>query len=518
MNSLTPPCRLALALAFVGACPGDPATTSDTDTSSSTGTTMPADSTGTNSDSTATTAEPPSTSAEPTSQGTSTPTTTGTTDDTTTTSGPEEAGLWLVQLVSDASASAHSIVITEQGDVVVAGAFAGTLEIGDVSLTSAGALDLFVARWTAAGELLWASRFGGPGGEHEASITVGEGGDLLLAAEFSDTLEVPGLSPLVSQGMTDIFLLQLHGDGTPSSIRGFGGEGQELEPRAVVDADGSIFLAASFEGFIDVGGGPLAATDAHDLLLAKLDFEGGHLWSQVFANSADISAHDLALGEDGDVAVTGWFANAIDFGGGVFEDGGAYVVVVDGDTGVHRWSQQLGSGNSGGCGARFAADGGLAVTGWFQNAIDFGSGPIAANDEHADHFAARFGPDGELAWGGAHGGPNVDSGCALGAGPDGGWVLGGTFNQQIDLGGGPLTTETAPCAFLAGLDGDGGHRWSMPLCAASGGQVHRLATYPEGHVAFIAGFAGPVELFGQPLDAAKPYEVVAHVPAPLLAP
>jgi hypothetical protein len=44
------------------------------------------------------------------------------------------------------------------------------------------------------------------------------------------------------------------------------------------------------------------------------------------------------------------------------------------------------------------------------------------------------------------------------------------------LGGGPLTP--GPCGFLGSLDSDGGHRWSLPLCATSGGRVDRRAATP----------------------------------------
>ncbi|PCC70700.1 hypothetical protein SAMN02745121_05415 [Nannocystis exedens] len=513
MNSLARPCSFALALALVSACPGDPATTSDGDPASSTGATA-ADSTTTGGGGAATTVAEPTATAEPT---TSSATTT-TTGDTTTTSGPEEAGLWLVPLVSPEGASAHSVDIAEQGDVVVAGVFGGTLELGGEVLTSAGGLDLFVARWTAAGELLWARRFGGPGDEHETSVSVGSDDRLLLVAEFSDTLELPGLAPLVSLGLSDILVLQLTADGAPEWARGFGGPGLELAPRAVVDGAGDIILSAAFEATIDLGGGPLAAADARDLLLAKLDASGFHLWSKAFGNFADAAAHDLSVADDGDIAVAGWFANAIDLGGGPFLDGGAYLAVFDGDSGEHRWSKQLGSGNSAGCGARFAADGGVLLSGWFQGSIDFGTGPALATDEDADYFAARYTADGDLAWAGAHGGPKVDSGCGVAVGPGPGWVLGGTFSQQIEFGGELLTKKTAPCAFLASLDDHGDHRWSLPLCAGGGGGVDRIAAYPEGHVVFLARFAGPVDLFGQSLDAPAPYGLVAHVPAHLLEP
>ncbi|MFZ6182458.1 hypothetical protein [Nannocystis pusilla] len=512
MNSPARSCSFALVLALVSACPGEPATTSEGETSSSTGAPT-AGSTVTSDGATATTAGETTATAEPTTASTSSAST-----DATTSGGPEEAGLWMVPLAGTGPVSGHSVVVTDEGDVVVAGVFGGMTPLDGEILTSAGGLDLFVARWTAAGELLWARRFGGPGDEHEATVTAGSDGRVLLVAEFSDALELPGLPPLVSLGLSDILVLQLDAGGEPEWARSFGGPGLELEPRAVLDDAGDILLSAAFESIIDLGGGPLVAADAHDLLLAKLDANGFHVWSKTFGNLADVGAHDLTVSEDGDVAVAGWFANSIDLGGGPFLDGGAYLAVFDGDSGEHRWSKQLGSGNSAGCGVRFAADGGLLLSGWFQGSIDFGTGPLLATDADADYFAAQYDEGGELAWAGVHGGPGVDSGCGVAAGPDGSWVLGGTFNRQIEFGGELLTKKTAPCAFLASLDDGGAHRWSMPVCAAAGGGVDRVATYPEGHVVLLAHFAGPVSLFHHRFDAPEPYGLVARVPVDLLGP
>jgi len=503
MNSLIRPALLAFVVPLA-ACPGDPQTPDDTDTLATTST-----STGSSTDATPTS----TTTAEPTTD----PTTTAASTSTTTTSGPEEAELWIVQLTSAQHADTNSIVVTELGDVVVAGMFAGQLDIAGQTLTSHGAIDLFVARFTAGGDLVWLHGFGGADQEHEATISVGSDGRVLLSGEFSGSLDVPGLPPLVSHGATDILLLELAADGTPQWARGYGGPGVELEPRATFDPAGDIILSSGFEAIVDLGGGPLASADARDLLLARLDPAGEHVWSRSFANGADMAGHDLDVSQAGDIAITGWFGNDVDFGGGPFADGGGYVAVFAGDDGAHLWSRQIGGpGNHGGCGVRFADDGGLLLTGWFQNTIDLGGGPLAAVDQHADYFAVRYAEDGAFVWGGGHGGTNVDTGCGVGAGPGDSWVLGGTFNQQIDFGGGLLTRETAPCAWLAGLEDDGGHRWSLPLCAMSGGRVTRLATHLAGQVAFGAQFAGPVELFGQSFDAEQPYGLIVHVPPALL--
>lgn len=514
MTSLTRPRPVVFALALA-ACPGGPATPGDTDPTGSTSATTSSTSS-TSSGSTTDTPDPTTTTtAGPT---TSTAPTTSTTTSDATTADPAEAALWIRPLFATGDVSAHSVALTDTGDVLVAGAFAGELDLATQTLTSAGGLDLFLARFSAGGELLWAHAIGGVGNEHEATVRAADDGRILLVGEFTDTVALPGLTPIVSLGATDILLAQLTADGHPAWIRGLGGPGVEMEPRVEFDPAGDILLSSIFEATVDLGGEPLVAVGARDLLVARLDPDGQHLWSTSFPGPGDISNHDLAVAASGDLAITGWSGHDIEFGGDLVT-GGVYLVVLDGDTGAHRWSRGFGDGgNNGGCGVRFADDGGLLLTGWFQDTIDFGAGPLTAVD-HSDHFVARHDDAGALVWASGHGGLSVDSGCALGRGAHGDWIVGGNFTDQIDLGGGPLGQDVGACGFLASLaDQDGAHRWSMQLCGASGGRVDRLVTYPEGHVVFVAQMAGPTQLFGQSFDAPKPYTLVAHVPIDLLEP
>ncbi len=97
------------------------------------------------------------------------------------------------------------------GFVTVAGTFSGTIALnGDVSLTSSGGTDGFVAQWSSAGALTRAARFGGPGNDNPLALA-GSGDAPLLAAQVgpgTDTL--PGGNTIaVAKPSGDVVLAAL---------------------------------------------------------------------------------------------------------------------------------------------------------------------------------------------------------------------------------------------------------------------------------------------------------------------
>src|SRR4051812_8436234 len=67
--------------------------------------------------------------------------------------------------------SAFAVAVDSHGDSVVAGLFSGTADFqpgsGVTNLTSVGQSDVFVAKYSPAGKLLWAKQFGGGAGKFD---------------------------------------------------------------------------------------------------------------------------------------------------------------------------------------------------------------------------------------------------------------------------------------------------------------------------------------------------------------
>jgi hypothetical protein len=78
-------------------------------------------------------------------------------------------------------ATASSVAVDKFGSVYIAGSFGGTLDFdpgpGTYTLSSAGASDMFVAKFSKEGDLLWARRFGGLRGDGAGDVAVDQDGN-----------------------------------------------------------------------------------------------------------------------------------------------------------------------------------------------------------------------------------------------------------------------------------------------------------------------------------------------------
>jgi hypothetical protein len=83
-----------------------------------------------------------------------------------------------------------------------------------------------------------------------------------------------------------------------------------------MDADGSVLATGLFSGAIDFGGGPLVSAGLTDIFVAKLDRTGVHLWSQAFGDASNQNGNGITVDSMGNVLVAGYFEGEVDFGGG----------------------------------------------------------------------------------------------------------------------------------------------------------------------------------------------------------
>lgn len=114
-------------------------------------------------------------------------------------------------------------------------------------------------------------------------------------------------------------------------------------PRGIaVDENGDVFVAGSFQGTLDFGGGPLTSDGTWNGFLSKLaGRDGGHLWSVRLGGSIDSylgsSLGPLAALPGGDVAVAGEMYGTGDFGTTRISCGGLLVARCSGADGQPRW-------------------------------------------------------------------------------------------------------------------------------------------------------------------------------------
>src|SRR5262249_49937472 len=143
------------------------------------------------------------------------------------------------------------------------------------------------------GNYVRAASFGGPKGDWATSVAVAPDGDVVVAGWFMDTIDLGG-GPFES-AYWDGFLARFGADGTHRWSKQLGGSGNDGPSRLAIDSAGNVLLTGIYDGTADFGGGPLAFSGLSDVFLAKYSKEGTHRWSKGFGQSGWNSGNGVAV-------------------------------------------------------------------------------------------------------------------------------------------------------------------------------------------------------------------------------
>jgi hypothetical protein len=221
---------------------------------------------------------------------------------------------------------------TVNENIVLTGQFSGTIDFGGGPLTSPGTpLSTFVVKLSPSGGYIWAKSFGNSTSDTFGnSIAADSIGDVYVTGQFQNTLDLGGGHVVSSIGAGDIFLFKYLGtNGTCLWSKSFGGSTNDAGQGVAIDANDSDSVIATgyFNGTVDFGGGPLTSS-ADDIFVAKYSSSGAHRWSKRFGYALGQYGNAVATNGIGDLAVTGYFTGAVDFGGGPFTSNGSFDIFV----------------------------------------------------------------------------------------------------------------------------------------------------------------------------------------------
>ena len=133
------------------------------------------------------------------------------------------------------------------------GEFQGTSQFGSVRLDSAGARpDVFIAKLDRLGRVRWAKRFGDGDREIGRGIDADSKGRVYFSGEFQGTLQL-GSTTLTSAGSDDMFPAKATSAGRVLWAISMGGAGDETGPEVETDPDGNSYLTATFSGTARAG-------------------------------------------------------------------------------------------------------------------------------------------------------------------------------------------------------------------------------------------------------------------------
>ncbi len=312
----------------------------------------------------------------------------------------------------------------DENNVYACGWFKETVDFlpGDEEwlLTSNGQFNAFLAKYSPAGDLLWAFSLGGTYRDYMQAITVDTDGNIIVSGFFTNTVDFDpgaGVAELITNdGITswDAFVAKYDSDGNYIWARQFAGDGLQEVVSVSVNSDGDLIAGEYFSGTIDCdpGAGELifengSLTDWQGFIM-KLNSEGALVWGKSIGGPANDQVWGIGLDESDNVYATGGFALTVDFdpGAGVFEMttplGWADVFILKLNTnGDFIWSKAFEGGQSASAYAISVSEELIYITGYATGACDFDPGEgVVELDDHlgTDIFIAVLDTDGQYQW------------------------------------------------------------------------------------------------------------------------
>jgi hypothetical protein len=345
----------------------------------------------------------------------------------------------------------------------------------------------------------WSKIHGDASAQYGLAVTHDPTGNVIIAGAFSGSLTF-GVNTITSAGASDIFVAKFAPDGAPMWAKSFG-DGKDQSARGIAaDAQGNVVVVGQFSGKVDFGGGALTSFPGNfdDAYIVKLGPQGNHIWSKNFGDINSQVPHGVAVGPTGDIAMVGDFQTNMTIGAISLNSAGdidAFVVVFD-SAGTAKWAQAFGDVAAQSAQAvAFDAGGSVLLTGDTVGAIDFGQGaqPLAGTQ---NAWAAKLSAAGSITWGKLYGASKA-SGEGIGADATGNVFLAGDHVGKIDFGGGALdNTNGGPNVYVAKLDPQGKEIWSHTYGDSQSQHAKGLSVDGKGHAVVAGTFSGAID-FGK---------------------
>ncbi len=364
---------------------------------------------------------------------------------------------WVKQAGGTGNEVCAGITTAPNGDSYVTGWFTGTAKFGDSTIVSYGSYDMFVARYSASGSLLWVKSGGGISDDYGNRVSLTRKGGVLVSGSFRDTISISG-TQLISSGNRDVLLCQYDSTGQLTWAQSAGGAGEDRGYGVAQHANGEVYLTGLFTGKAKFDTITLNGTALLSTYVAKLSEQGAFIWVKPGGGGANDFARGLGLKLDngGNVIGTGFFSGTLNMSGKSLSSKGgqydfdAYLIKID-PNGNTLWLKDLGGdGIDQGTAVSVSKEGDIYVCGFFGETQTFAGIPVSSKGL-SDVFVAKVDTGGNVIWLAEGGGEGSDYAYGITCGGNGSVNVTGAFNGNGTFGNQTLVSDGGLDAFVMGI-------------------------------------------------------------------
>jgi hypothetical protein len=269
-----------------------------------------------------------------------------------------------------------------------------------------------------------------------------------------------------------------------------GGTNYDWANGMAVDNDGNAIITGYFKGTATFGVTNLKSAGSLDIFVAKLDKDGAWQWAVSAGGSSYDWGEGVAVDSSGNVYLTGLFCGSAWFGNILLISEGSDDVFVAklNSNGEWQWVVRAGGTNSElGNGVAVDNNGNVIITGRFRESVSFGPFTLTSVGE-CDVFVAKLNCNGDWLWAVSAGGSSYDNGIGVALDASGGIYIIGYFEGIATFGSTMLTSEGDWDVFVAKLNSDGVWQWAKSAGGSGYDEGRDIAVDSSGNVIITGNF------------------------------
>lgn len=293
--------------------------------------------------------------------------------------------IWSKQFGTDKDESPMKMVIDSQGNIYVVG-----WTEGDLFGTNFGECDIFIAKFSSDGNLIWGKQLGTPGEDVPRDIAVDSKGNIYIVGITEGNL----FGQLVRKWNCDAFVMKVSPQGEVIWGKQFGKPADDwAEGVAVDEKNNAIYVV----GYYDLGEyGDYEAEVFEEFTYSKIfvikyDLKGNKLWERLYGSETKFNdiGHDIWIDEDGNIYIVGetmdWFKES--------NDTDAFIAKLT-SNGDLVWGKQFGAENRDYANAIYGKNKNIYIIGATLNARTVHEETV----EFFDAFIKKYDSNGNQLW------------------------------------------------------------------------------------------------------------------------
>ncbi|MEI6488974.1 MAG: T9SS type A sorting domain-containing protein [Bacteroidota bacterium] len=408
----------------------------------------------------------------------------------------------------------NSIAVDAAGNTYITGFFKGpTITFGATTVSNNynGSQDIFITKYDANGNALWAKSAGGFDNEYVSGIAVDASGNTYITGSFYGPTTTFGTTTLTNNGNCNIFVTKYDSNGNVIWAKSAGGTSYDNAHSIAVDAAGNAIITGYFgSSTITFGTTTLTNNGGGDILIAKYDTNGNVVWAKSAGGTGSDTGSSIALDAAGTATITGYyFSDTITFGATTLISnsnigGGDNIFIAKYDTnGNVIWAKSAG-GTYYDNASSIAVDaaGNATITGSLASpTVTFGTTTLTNNGiGTSDIFIAKYDTNGNALWAKSAGGTDEDLGSGVAIDATGNTYITGRFQSPaitfgtttLSKNGSNISTDI----FIAKYDTNGNVVWAKSVGGTSYDDSYSIAIDAVGNAYITGYFKSPTITFG----------------------